>query len=222
MSLTLLLVSLLLSSAQGQFSCGEGDLLPDERDCTRFLKCHAGVPTSLACPAGLRSVLLKKLTLLTIIIIFWRFNPQISACDWPDAVDCRGEREANTLISGARMVWQREPSPARPASPTTENILELQPSLDQLLSFSHQETRANSQIKESLKKIPNVEADVLARVKGKLLPGFLREGGSTRLAKQVPAKAVLVETFRPEAAPGLRLKVLEGERNKYPRAASIV
>ena len=67
MSLTLLLVSLVLSSAQGQFSCGEGDLLPDVRDCTRFLKCHAGVPTSLACPAGLRSVLLKMLTLLTII-----------------------------------------------------------------------------------------------------------------------------------------------------------
>ena len=150
-------------------------------------------------------------------IIIWRFNPQISACDWPDAVDCRGEREANTLISGARMVWQREPA--------TENILELQPSLDKLtqfVSFSHQETRANSQIKESLKKTPNVAADVLARVKGKLLPGLLREGGSTRLAKQVPAKAVLVETFRPEAAPGLRLKVLEGDRNKYPRAASIV
>ena len=221
MSLTLLLVSLLLSSAQGQFSCGEGSLLPDERDCTRFLKCHAGVPTSLACPAGLRSVLLFDVNIINNIII-WRFNPQISACDWPDAVDCRGEREANTLISGARMVWQREPSPA---SPTTENILELQPSLDkltQLISFSHQETRANSQIKESLKKTPNVAADVLARVKGKLLPGFLREGGSTRLAKQVPAKAVLVETFRPEAAPGLRLKVLEGERNKYPRAASIV
>ena len=31
----------------------EGDLLPD-LDCSRFLKCHNGVPTSLSCPAGLR------------------------------------------------------------------------------------------------------------------------------------------------------------------------
>ena len=33
----------------------DGDLLPDV-DCSRFLKCHNGIPTSLSCPAGLRCV----------------------------------------------------------------------------------------------------------------------------------------------------------------------
>ena len=156
-----------------------------------------------------------------------RFNPQISACDWPDAVDCRGEREANSLISGARMVWHREqPSPSTEKS--VGNILEFKPSSDKLApllsehlrSSSHEEILANSQIKEGRKKIPNV-ADVLARVKGKLLPAFLQEGESIRLAKHVPAKAVLVQTFRPEAAPGLGVNVL-GERFNYPRPANIV
>ena len=156
------------------------------------------------------------LLMLTTVL---RFNPQISACDWPDAVECRGEREAITLVSGAKMVWQREEP--RPASTTTEkavsNIPELQPSLDstRLISSSPD----NNQIQESGKKILNV-ADVVARVKGKLLPAFRREGESTLLAKNLPAKAVLVQTFRP--ASGLRLNVLEAERNKYPRAANIV
>ena len=156
-----------------------------------------------------------------------RFNPQISACDWPDAVACRGERDS--LISGARMVWHRDqPSPGTEKS--VGNILEFEPSSDKLAplnpthlrSSSHKEIRANSQIKEGRKKIPNV-ADVLARVKGKLLPAFLQEGESIRLAKHVPAKAVLVQTFRPEAAPVLGLNVLgERERYNYPRPANIV
>ena len=156
------------------------------------------------------------LLMLTTVL---RFNPQISACDWPDAVECRGEREAITLVSGAKMVWQREEP--RPASTTTEkavsNIPELQPSLDstRLISSSPD----NNQIQESGKKILNV-ADVVARVKGKLLPAFRRGGEATPLAKNLPAKAVLVQTFRP--ASGLRLNVLEAERNKYPRAANIV
>ena len=156
-----------------------------------------------------------------------RFNTEISACDWPDAVDCRGrgerEREANTLISGARMVWHRE-KPSLAIEKSVRNILDFKPSLDKLdplssnpLESSPQtETRSNSEIKESRKKIPNM-ADVLARVKGKLVPTFLR------LAKHVPAKAVLVQSFRPEAAvPRQRGNVLEGEKNKYPRGANIV
>ena len=148
-----------------------------------------------------------------------RFNPQISACDWPDAVDCRDEREreANTLISGARMVWTREEH-----SQTTEksirNILDFKSSPDKLVESlvsssvkESQSSQSNSEIKESRKKITNV-AEVLARVKGKLLPAFLREGESTRLAKHVPAKAILVQTFRPE----------EGGRYKYPRGANLV
>ena len=35
----------------------------------------------------------------------YRFNPEISACDWPDAVPCRQDQ---TPVSGAKMVWQRE------------------------------------------------------------------------------------------------------------------
>ena len=147
-------------------------------------------------------------------------------------MDCRveKEREAVTLISGARMIWHREePSPITEKS--LGNIPNVKPNLEKLdplnsnhlVSSSQIETWSNSEIKESQKKITNV-ADVLARVKGKLLPAFLRERESIRLAKQVPAKAVLVQTFRAEAAPGLRGNVLEGEieRSKYPRAASIV
>ena len=160
------------------------------------------------------------LLMLTTVL---RFNPQISACDWPDAVECRGEREAITLVSGAKMVWQREEP--RPASTTTEkavsNIPELPPSLDstRLISSSNKEIPVNNQIQESGKKILNV-ADVVARVKGKLLPAFRRGGEATPLAKNLPAKAVLVQTFRP--ASELRVNVLEAERNKYPRAANIV
>ena len=143
-----------------------------------------------------------------------RFNTEISACDWPDAVDCRGEREreANTLISGARMVWLREqPSPATEKS--LSNILDKVDPLNSnhLVSSSQTETRSNSEIRKSRKKIPNI-ADVLARVKGSLLPE------SIGLAKHVPAKSVLVQSFRPEAAvPGQ-----EGERIQYPRGANIV
>ena len=140
-----------------------------------------------------------------------RFNTEISACDWPDAVDCRGEREreANTLISGARMIWHREePSPATEKS--VSNILDTLNS-NPLVSSSQTETPSNSEIRKSRKKIPNI-ADVLARVKGSLLPE------SIGLAKHVPAKSVLVQSFRPEAAvPGQ-----EGERIQYPRGANIV
>merc|ERR1719348_1720513 len=84
---SLICLSVMVGCSLSVPSCGrDGELLPD-LDCSRFLKCHNGIPTSLACPAGLR------------------FNPQISACDWPDAVPCQ---EEDALVSGARMVWQRE------------------------------------------------------------------------------------------------------------------
>ena len=115
------------------------------------------------------------------------------------------------------MVWTREEH-----SQTTEksirNILDFKSSPDKLVESlvsssvkESQSSQSNSEIKESRKKITNV-AEVLARVKGKLLPAFLREGESTRLAKHVPAKAILVQTFRPE----------EGGRYKYPRGANLV
>ena len=166
---------------------------------------------------------------LTVMFML-RFNTQISACDWPEAVECRGEREASALVSGARLIWHSE---EHTSSPTTEkaarNVLDSAPTLDildpvnskHLISASEKEIRSNSEIPESRKKLPNM-ADVLARVKGKLLPTLLQEKESIRLAKHIPAKAVLVQTFRPEAAPGLRV-LLEGERNQYyPRGANIV
>ena len=73
----------------------------------------------------------------------------------------------------------------------------------------NKQNQQNINIKESRKKIENVDA-VLARVKGKLLPSFLQDGTIVRLAKHVPAKAILVKTFRTEEVEGLRV------RKNYP------
>ena len=78
--------------------------------------------------------------------------------------------------------------------------------------------QSKSQIKESRNKIENVD-EVLARVKGRLLPNLYLDGEMIRLNKQIPAKAVVVQTFKPR--PGLR--VMTAVRESYlPRGSVLV
>jgi len=66
----------------------DGDLLPDEQDCSKFYKCQGGIPVSLSCPVGLR------------------FNQKIQVCDWPDAVaSCPVGRLSSILPAKASLVY---------------------------------------------------------------------------------------------------------------------
>ena len=125
---------------------------------------------------------------LTMTEELYRFNPEISACDWPDAVPCRQDQ---TPVSGAKMVWQREDTLIRHNQP--RNILGLISSRDKLSSLTGVEEKVKPVGQTN--RIENID-EVLERVKGKLLPYLQEDGHIIRLNKHIPAKARLVQNIR--------------------------
>ena len=157
-----------------------------------------------------------------------RFNSEISACDWPELVPCG---QNHIRVSGAKMVWQKKTSITTTTTTTTtetpRTIVDFISSRDKEIHSDLEELtleeelkvlQSKSQIKESRNKIENVD-EVLARVKGRLLPNLYLDGEMIRLNKQIPAKAVVVQTFKPR--PGLR--VMTAVRESYlPRGSVLV
>ena len=160
-------------------------------------------------------------------VLMLRFNSEISACDWPELVPCGQD---HIRVSGAKMVWQKKTSTTTTTTTTTETprtIVDFISSRDKEIHSDLEELtleeelkalQSKSQIKESRNKIENVD-EVLARVKGRLLPNLYLDGEMIRLNKQIPAKAVVVQTFKPR--PGLR--VMTAVRESYlPRGSVLV